>query len=82
MAPPDVVKRAFRTSIGETGGLPEITQQGLGPDLIMQIVSGDTLIRTLEGTIGIPRGNEKPPQLEDFLHGMEARSVWRGPKGV
>jgi hypothetical protein len=82
MANPDVVKRMFEASLGETGNLPEITQQGLGPDLIMQVVNGHVFVKALEGTAGIPRGNGRLPKLEDFLHGMESRSVWRGPKDV
>ena len=73
----DVVKRIFEASLSETGGVPEITRRGMGPDVVLQVVSGHTFVETIGSTTGLPRGNGERPQLEDFLRGMESRSAWK-----
>lgn len=50
---------------------------GGGPDVIIQRRSRlPALLSLAMETIGIPRGDNKRPSLEDFLEGMESRSCW------
>jgi hypothetical protein len=70
-----VVSKILDVAIKEVGSM-ELFCSGYGPDILIQRVGNDVQIRSIEDTCIVQRGDNKIPDLREFLRGLESRSKW------
>jgi len=75
MAPPFVMDMVLQEVV-DAGFSKDDLKRGTGPDVILQRQRSHILVMVMEETAGTPRGKGKCPPMEDYLRGLQSRSIW------
>lgn len=70
-----LMAKIYSLSISEVGNA-EMFANGHGPDIVIQRQGRTAQVRSLPETCLMSRGVGDPPEIEDFLRGLESRSIW------
>jgi hypothetical protein len=70
-----LMAKIYNLSISEVGNI-EMFSNGHGPDIIIQRKGTTAQVRSIPETCVLSRGVGDLPEIEDFLRGLESRSIW------